>query len=44
MFFFSTAFDIGNGGPLQLPSADYERNNEEVRLRRASEENERRVP
>jgi hypothetical protein len=31
MFFFSTFFDIGNGGPLQRPAADYEETNEKIR-------------
>lgn len=31
MFFFSSFFDIGNGGPLQRPAKDYEQTNERIR-------------
>ena len=31
MFFFSTFFDPGNGGPLQRPSSDYEETNRRIR-------------
>lgn len=31
MFFFSSFFDIGNGGPLQRPAKDYELTNERIR-------------
>ena len=31
MFFFSTFFDIGNGGALQRPSADYDEINAKIR-------------
>lgn len=31
MFFLSTAYDVGNGGPLQRPSSDYEQINEKIR-------------
>jgi hypothetical protein len=42
MFFFSTFFDIGNGGPLQRPSADYEETNEKIR--RGEVDYSRKVP
>ena len=31
MFFFSTFFDVGNGGVLQRPSANYEEINEKIK-------------
>lgn len=31
MFFFSSFFDVGNGGALQRPSKDYEATNEAIR-------------
>ena len=31
MFFFSSFFDIGNGGPLQRPAKDYELTNQKIR-------------
>jgi len=30
MFFFSTFFDIGNGGPLQRPAKDYDAINKKI--------------
>jgi len=32
MFFMSTAYDPGNGGPLQRPSADYDEINDKIRM------------
>ena len=39
MFFFSTFFDIGNGGPLQRPAKDYKEINDAIRLKMNQDEN-----
>ena len=31
MFFFSSFFDVGNGGPLQRPAKDYDLTNQKIR-------------
>lgn len=40
MFFFSTFFDPGNGGPLQRPSKDYEETNRRIRDERTAQTKE----
>ena len=38
MFFFSTFFDIGNGGPLQRPAKDYDAINDAIRQQQQQEQ------
>ena len=40
MFFLSSFIDVGNGGPLQRPAADYNEVNERIRQDKSSENKE----
>ena len=40
MFFLSSFIDVGNGGPLQRPAADYNEVNERIRQEKSSENKE----